>query len=98
MVATSDFSGLVSSTWALARAAAMVAMVSLERCMAGALHGEQIKVHGAGFRASGPDPMPDRLLGVLRHEAFELRLRVLMLDVSLAGATKDVGAFRPGIR
>ena len=36
MVATSDFSGLVSSNWALARATAMVAIVSLERCMAAA--------------------------------------------------------------
>ena len=35
MVATSDFSGLVSSPWALARAAAIAPMVSLERCMAG---------------------------------------------------------------
>ena len=47
MVATSDFSGLVSSTWALARAAAMVAIVSLERCMAAALRAQDIKAHGA---------------------------------------------------
>src|SRR5271157_1380418 len=49
MVAVSDFSGLVSSTWALARAAAMVAIVSLERCMGGALHAQEIKAHRPGF-------------------------------------------------
>ncbi len=41
--------------------------------------------------------MPDRLLGVIRHEAFELCLGVLMLEVGLSGAAKDVGEFRPGI-
>ena len=46
-VATSDFSGFVSSTCALARAAAMVAIVSLERCMAAALRAQDIKAHGA---------------------------------------------------
>ena len=33
MVATDDFSGLTSCAWALAKAAAIVPMVSLERCM-----------------------------------------------------------------
>ena len=41
--------------------------------------------------------MPDRLLGILRHEALELRLGVLMREVGLSGAAKDVGEFRPGI-
>src|SRR5262245_35317084 len=47
MVPTTDFSGLVSSTWALARAAAIVAIVSLERCMAAALRAQNIEAHGA---------------------------------------------------
>ena len=38
----SDFSGLVSSAWALASAAAMAPIDSLDRCMAG-LHLEQIE-------------------------------------------------------
>ena len=67
IVATSDFSGLVSSTCALASAAAMVAMVSLERCIAASLQVQKIDCHGAGFEASGPNPMPDCLFGVLRH-------------------------------
>src|SRR3984893_9868386 len=41
--------------------------------------------------------MPDRLFSVLRHEAFEFRLGILMLEVGLSGAAKDVGEFRPGI-
>src|SRR6202045_797148 len=41
--------------------------------------------------------MPDRLLGVLRHEAFEFRLGILMLKVSLSRAPKDVREFRPSI-
>src|SRR5262245_35859485 len=42
--------------------------------------------------------MPNRLLGVLRHKAFELRLGVLMLEVGLACAPKHTGEFGPGIR
>src|SRR2546421_2740365 len=97
MVATSDFSGLVSSTWALARAAAMVAIVSLERCMAADLRAQDIKAHRTGFGSFGSDAMADRLLGVLWHEAFELRLGVLMLEVGLACASKYAGEFGPGI-
>ena len=41
--------------------------------------------------------MPNRLLGILWHECFELGLGMLMLEVSLAGAAKEVGEFRPGI-
>src|SRR6266511_6123519 len=41
--------------------------------------------------------MPDRLLGVLWHEALELGLGILMLEVSLARASKHAREFRPGI-
>jgi hypothetical protein len=54
MVATSDFSGLVSSACALANAAAKQAMDSLDRCMA-ALRDEEVEAHGPGFRALGAD-------------------------------------------
>src|SRR6516225_809567 len=96
MVATSDFSGLVSSACALASAAAMVPMDSLERCMA-ALHAQDIKAHRTGFGSSGSDAMADRLLGVLGHKALEFRLGILMLEVSLARALKYAREFRPGI-
>src|SRR5215469_2999977 len=48
MVATNDFSGLTSWAWALASAAAMVPILSLERCMA-ALHLLEIKADGTRF-------------------------------------------------
>src|SRR5215831_6184349 len=96
MVATSDFSGLVSSACALASAAAMVPIVSLERCMA-ALHAQDIKAYRTGFGSFGSDAMADRLLGVLGHQGLELRLRVLMLEVSLARAPKHASEFRPSI-
>src|SRR6266566_73695 len=78
MVATSDFSGLVSSACALASAAAMVPMDSLERCMA-ALHAQDIKAHRTGFGSFGSDAMAHRLFGVLGHKRLEFRLGVLML-------------------
>ena len=70
MVAVSDFAGLVMSAWALARAAAIAPMVSLQRCMA-SLHIQQIEADGTGFGALGPNAVADRLLGILRHQAFE---------------------------
>src|ERR1039458_4375145 len=48
MVAVSDFSGLVISACALASAAAMAPIDSLERCMIG-LHLEQIEANRPGF-------------------------------------------------
>jgi len=48
MVATSDFSGLTSCACALAKAAAIVPIVSLARCMA-VLHFVEIEADGAGF-------------------------------------------------
>ena len=93
MVATRDFSGLVSSACALANAAARQAMDSLNRCMA-ALLDEEVEAHGAGFRALGPNAMADRLLGILRHQALELGLGLLVLDVGRAGPGKDAGELR----
>src|SRR5260221_14639261 len=96
MVATSDFSGLVSSIWAFARAAAIAPIDSLERCMAG-LQFEQIEADGSGFRALGADAMPDCLLGVLGHETLQFDLSILMLQKCRSGLAKDCGEFRPGI-
>ena len=48
---------------ALARAAAIVPMVSLERCTA-VLRLKEIKADGAGFRALGTDAVADGLLGI----------------------------------
>src|SRR5262245_8723446 len=96
MVATSDFSGLVSSACALASAAAMAPMDSLQRCMA-ALHAQDIKAHRTGFGSFGSDAMADRFLGVLWHKGLKFRLSVLMLEVSLARAPEHAREFCPGI-
>src|ERR1700674_5766138 len=96
MVAVSDFSGLVISDWALARAAAMAPIESLERCIA-RLHFQEIEADGAGFRALGPDAMAGRLLGVLRCQPFQFGLGVLVLQEGHSGLAKEPGEFRPGI-
>src|SRR6266480_2292304 len=96
IVATSDFSGLASSACALASAAAMVPMDSLQRCMA-ALHAQNIKAHRTGFGSFGSDAMADRFFGVIGHKGLKLRLGILMLEVSLARASKHAREFRPCI-
>src|SRR5258708_16462682 len=75
----------------------MVPMDSLDRCMA-ALHAQDIKAHRTGFGSFGSNAMADRFLGVLGHKGFELRLGILMLEVSLARAPKHAREFSPGIR
>src|SRR3954451_4742556 len=87
IVALSDFSGLASSIWALASAPAIAPMVSLERCM-GRLRLLQIKTDGAGFRTFGPDSVPNRFLGVLRHQLLELGFRRVVFGMGAAGLTK----------
>src|SRR5262245_52058039 len=66
MVAVSDFSGLTSSAWALAKAEASAATVSLDRGM-GRLRFEHVKAHRSRFRAPGFHAMPDGLLGIFGH-------------------------------
>jgi hypothetical protein len=58
MVATNDFSGLTSWAWALASAAAMVPMLSLERCIV-ALQLLEIKADGTRFGTPGADAVTD---------------------------------------
>src|SRR5260221_13068001 len=96
MVAVSDFSGFSSSIWAFANAPAIAPMVSLERCMTG-LRLVEIKTDGTGFGALGPNAMPDRLFGVLRHQFLQLDLRGFMVEEGSAGLTKHACEFRPGI-
>src|SRR5260370_24698175 len=95
MVAIRDFSGLVSSPWALARAAAMAPIDSLERCI-GHLH--QVEADGAGFGAFCPEAMSDRLLGILRHQFLELGLGALMFLKGRSGPSEGCCEFRPTVR
>src|ERR1700719_5133558 len=88
MVATRDFSGLVSSACALANAAARQAMDSLDRCMT-ALQAEEVETDGARFRSLGADAMADRLLGIPRHQSFKLGLGLFVFEMGTAGPGKD---------
>src|SRR5262245_51070202 len=96
-MAVNDFSGLMSSAWAFARAEARAATDSLDRCMGG-LRLQDIKAHGARFRALGAHAMPHRLLGVLGKQGFELALRPLVVKKGVAGAAEQRRELRPGIR
>src|SRR5258707_13883122 len=75
----------------------MVPMDSLDRCMA-ALHAQDIKAHRTGFGSFGSNAMADRFLGVLGHKGFELRLGILVLEVSFARAPNHASEFSPGLR
>src|SRR5689334_13241950 len=96
-VAVSDFSGLVSSACALASAAAMAPMVSLERCI-GPLPLDHIEAHRAGLRALGANAVSERLLGVPGHQALEFRLGLLVLDEGVPGAPEHGCKLGPSIR
>src|SRR5262245_50532400 len=96
MVAINDFSGLMSSDWALASALAIAPIDSLKRCMI-ALRPDGLETDGAGFRAFGPHPMADRFLGIFRHESLQLSLGTLMFQEGRARAAEDAGKLRPGV-
>src|SRR5215467_14365677 len=97
IMAVSDFSGLMSSAWALAKAEASAATVSLDRGMGG-LRLQHIKAHRARFRALGFHAMPNGLLGILRHQGFELALCPFVVKKCAPGVAEERGELRPGIR
>src|SRR5262245_2316200 len=97
MVATSDFSGLMSSDWALARALAIAPIDSLERCMI-ELRSYEVETDSTRFRPLGPHPMPDRLLGVLRHQCLQFGLGILVFEKSRTRAAENPCKFRPRVR
>src|SRR5690348_16313836 len=97
MVAVSDFSGLMSSAWALAKAEASAATVSLDRAMGG-LHLQNIKTHRPRFRALGFHAVPDGLPGILGHQGFELVFRPFVVEEGAPGVAEEGGELRPGIR
>jgi hypothetical protein len=57
----------------------------------------EVETDRAGSRTLSPDAMADRLLSVVRHQALEFRLRLLVFDVCVPGAGKDAGEFGPSI-
>src|SRR5215831_10447948 len=96
MVAVNDFSGLTSSAWALARAEASAATVSLERGM-GCLRLQHIKAHRPRSRALCFHAVPNRLPDILGHQGFELALCSLVVEEGAAGIAKQRRELRPGI-
>src|SRR5208283_355594 len=94
MVATSAFSGLVSSACALASAAAIAPIVSLDRCMT-ALLDEKIETDRARFRPLGANAMAEGFLRVLRHQGFEFGPGSLMVEEGGPRGAKEAGELRP---
>src|SRR6266511_6487714 len=92
----SDFSGLMSSAWALARAEASAATVSLDRGM-GCLRLQHIKAHRSRFRALGFHAMSDGLPGILRHQGLELAFGPFVVEKGAAGVAKERGELGPRI-
>src|SRR5215470_7043064 len=97
MVAVSDFSGLMSSACALAKAEASAATVSLDRGM-GRLHLQHIKAHRPRFRALGSHAVPDDLPCILGHQSFEFAFGPFVVEKGTAGVAKERGELCPGIR
>src|SRR6516162_7441460 len=98
MVAVSDFSGLMSSAWALAKAEAGAATVSLDRGIGRLLPLQHIKAHRARFRALGFHAVPNGLLSILGHQGFELAFGPFVVEKSAPGVAEERGELRPGIR
>src|SRR5215813_6650918 len=97
MVAVSDFSGLTSSAWALAKAEASAATVSLDRGM-GRLRLQHIKAHRPHSRALCLHAMPDGLLSIFGYQGFELAFGPFVVEKSAPGVAEEGGELRPGIR
>ena len=99
IIAVGEFARFVSSAWALAKR-------TCDRAygVAGALHGclppvsRKSRLDGTGFGALGPDAVAACLLGVLRHQAFELGLGLFVLKIGLSAVAEHTGELGPRIR
>src|SRR5262245_417870 len=87
----------MSSAWALAKAEANAATVSLDRGMGG-LPLQHIKAHSPRFRALSSHAMPDDLPGILRHQGFELAFGPFVVEKGTPGVAEERGELGPGIR
>src|SRR5215813_8233835 len=94
MVAVSDFSGLTSSAWALAKAEASAATVSLDRGM-GRLRLQHIKAHRPHSRALCLHAMPDGLLSIFGYQGFELAFGPFVVEKGAAGVAEERSGLRP---
>src|SRR5262245_1744745 len=97
MVAVSDFSGLMSSAWALANAEASAATDSLDRGI-GCLRLQHVKAHRPRFRTLGFHAMSDGLPGILGHQGFEFDFGPFVVERGASRVAEERGELRPGIR
>src|ERR1700722_5225425 len=97
MVAMRDFSGLVSSACALASAAAIAPIDSLERCTV-LLRRKEIETDRARLRALGSDAVAGCFFCVFRHQGFGLGLGPLSVEERRGGCAEEAGEVRPLIR
>src|SRR6516164_7810076 len=97
MMAVSDFSGLISSACALAKAEASAATVSLDRGM-GRLHLQYIKADRPRFRAPGFYAVPNRLPGILGHQGLELAFCPFVVEKGASSVAEEGSELRPRIR
>ena len=96
IVATIDFSGLTSSTCALASAAAKLPIELLDCCMV-IFSFEEFECDGAGFRPFGAYAMADSLLCIFGHQGLQFGLGFFVLEICRLGPGKASGELRPGI-
>ncbi len=92
----SAFSGLMSSACALASAAAIAPMVSLDRYMTEILF-EKVETDRARFRPLGANAVAQGFLRVLRHQGLELGLGALMVEKGRAGRAEERCELGPGV-
>src|SRR5215510_6784909 len=97
MMAVSDFSGLTSSAWALAKAEASAATVSLDRGMGG-VHLQHIKVHRPRFRPLGFHAVSYGLPRILGHQGLELAFGPFVVEKGASSVAEERGELGPGIR
>src|SRR6266545_3747951 len=96
MIAVSDFSGLMSSAWALAKAEASAATDSLDRGM-GDLRLQHVKAYCPRFRSLCFHAVPNGLPGILRHQGLELAFGPFVVEKGAAGVAKERGELGPRI-
>src|ERR1700745_2723441 len=80
------------------RAAARAAIESLDRCIASSHRLEHIEADRPRLGAFGPDPVAERLLGVVWHQSLEFGLRPFMLKEGGAGRAEQRRGLRPRVR
>src|SRR5882757_6361567 len=96
MVAVKSFSGFARTPWALANAAAIAPIVSLDRCMV-RLITYQIETNCSRFRAFCSHPMANCFFRILWHQLLQLRFCGFMFQERRPGFTVSSSELCPGV-